>query len=1229
MALTSPGVQVTIVDQSAYVPGQPSSTPLFVFATEADKLNSAQTGTAEGTTTANADKVFLITSQEDLVNKYGLPVFYSAPNGTPMQGYELNEYGLFAAYSALANGTQSIYCLRAGIDLKKLKALGGRPVGEPADGTYWLDTTDSVWGIYEWDSVISDFNATTPLVLSDSSLIDSTSKLPLGYLGVPGDYAVYAAAGKNSDGDILYPSFESMFFYKSPAGAWTALGSTEWLKAWPTIQGTVVPGALPAGETLNIDLGNGNEVAVEVRSTPGDNLVSVLVEDINDLNWDYLSAAVVNGKLELYSSQTNLDFDAHPYITISGLPGETLLAELGLTAGTYYQPSFLYGENAQLPLWQASQTYPAPTGSVFIKVGSAGAGMQTVVEKYDTLIDSWVPQTVFFAESDTAATNQIDPAGGEEVPAGTIYGQYDFNNAFANGPVYYWKRIAEGPTNVVGNVTNPTFTNGPYTATIQVSIPGSSSFSSEYVMTLADSTDAEDFVEAFNAATPLAVPFAVASITTDGAILIQHTRGGEIILNDIITDDTDPNYGKSNGLFATAGFEYGVSGVKFGPFVSTTYEPTQSSTTGVGTGLQVSVTNAYQVYNVDPDNIVAGGSGYVVGDRVTFNGNQMGGVTGANNLVVRVTGVTAGAVTSVTPDLTSQPGFASNDYPYTLLLSNWYPFTYTINEGEPTANPADLTYWYYTPSPFAADIMVNLDDEWYGYKNVGYDENGFPSASIVNATDPNGPILSADEPTVQSDDTALVYGDLWISTLDLENYPVIFRWQQVDGEDKWVALSNTNAKSSKGILFADARWATSGTVNPVDDPIPTIVSLLSSNYLDIDAPDATLSPSGLLLFNTRRSSNNVKQYRKNYFNSTRFPDETLPNQKSAWVTVSGNMWNGAPYMNRKAQRNTIVKSLGVAFATNKNIRSDDIFYNIMACPNYPELQPDMIALNAERGETAFIVGDTPMGLADDGTAIQAWAQNSVGAQSTGEDGLVTRSEYMGLFYPSGLAREPSSGSLVAVPPSHMMVRTLLRNDSQAFPWFAPAGTTRGNIVNAATIGFLNRVTGKFEPVKTRVTIRDVLYNNFINPLVDFTNIGLLNYGNKTSKDTGTALDRINVARLVNYLRARLVQVLRKFVFEPNDAQTRNEVLSTVQTLLEGVQVQRGIYDYYVQCDDGNNTPARIDANELWVDVAIEPVKAAEFIYVPVRIFNTGELSTNNVGFTESQRQAIRNSTTIR
>lgn len=361
-----------------------------------------------------------------------------------------------------------------------------------------------------------------------------------------------------------------------------------------------------------------------------------------------------------------------------------------------------------------------------------------------------------------------------------------------------------------------------------------------------------------------------------------------------------------------------------------------------------------------------------------------------------------------------------------------------------------------------------------------------------------------------------------------------------------------------------------------------------------------------MLFNTRRSGYNVKQYRVNYFNGNNFPGETLPTQKDAWVSASGLQSNGAPYMGRKAQRAMVVQALRATIDTNVGIRDEDNFFNLMATPNYPELQPNMVVLNNDRGNTGYILGDTPMRLPMQATAIQAWATNAAGATSTGEDGLVTRDTYLGLFYPSGIAPD-LNGNLVAVPSSHMMLRTFLRNDTIAYPWFAAAGTRRGQIDNATNIGYLDSATGEFVTIKTPIGIRDVLYVNFINPLVFFTGNGLLNYGNKTSFNSQSALDRTNVARLVAYIRRQLTIAGRPFVFEPNDALTRQQISGVVESLMVDLVAKRGLYDYLVVCDESNNTPARIDRNELWIDVAVEPVKAAEFIYIPVRILNTGEL----------------------
>jgi phage tail sheath protein FI len=190
----------------------------------------------------------------------------------------------------------------------------------------------------------------------------------------------------------------------------------------------------------------------------------------------------------------------------------------------------------------------------------------------------------------------------------------------------------------------------------------------------------------------------------------------------------------------------------------------------------------------------------------------------------------------------------------------------------------------------------------------------------------------------------------------------------------------------------------------------------------------------------------------------------------------------------------------------------------------------------------------------------------------------------------------------------MMMRTIIRSDEVSYPWLAPAGTRRGIVDNAIQLGYIDAATGEFQPLSVNQALRDILYERNVNPITFIPGVGITNFGNKTSTTVTSALDRINVARLVAFLRGRLEEIGKLYLFEPNDQITRNEITNTVNSLMVDLIAKRAIYDYLVVCDLSNNTPARIDRNELWVDVAIEPVKAVEFIYIPLRIKNTGDIA---------------------
>lgn len=504
--------------------------------------------------------------------------------------------------------------------------------------------------------------------------------------------------------------------------------------------------------------------------------------------------------------------------------------------------------------------------------------------------------------------------------------------------------------------------------------------------------------------------------------------------------------------------------------------------------------------------------------------------------------------------------------------SSWVALTYTPSAVAPQGDPVDGTLWF--NSNLRADIMVNSGTQWLGYKNM------YP------ATDPNGPTLSSVEPTTQSTLAPLVDYDIWIDTSQ-PLYPAIKRYDAMT--QAWIDVDNTDQTTSAGIIFADAR----PNATCLEGGSEVASDMVTSNTIDTDAPNALLYPSGMMLFNTRYSTNNVKVYRKNYFPSAAWKDR--------WVTESGNRADGSPYMGSDAQRIVVVRGLQGAIAGNEDARAEQTFFNLMATPGYVECLDEMITLNVDKKEVAFIVADVPATLPPTGTDFVNWANNANNTTGNGADGLTSSTPYAALYYPWGLGTD-LNGNEVMVPASMIALRTIAYNDQVAFPWFAPAGFNRGLVTGVSSVGYLN-AEGEFSPVILNEGQRNVMYTNKINPIAFIPGRGLVVYGQKTLNPVATALDRVNVARLINYLKYQLDILAKPFLFEPNDSQTRQNVTGTFNSFMQNLVTLRALFDFAVVCDESNNTADRIDRNELWIDIAIKPEKAIEFIYIPIRILN--------------------------
>jgi len=480
--------------------------------------------------------------------------------------------------------------------------------------------------------------------------------------------------------------------------------------------------------------------------------------------------------------------------------------------------------------------------------------------------------------------------------------------------------------------------------------------------------------------------------------------------------------------------------------------------------------------------------------------------------------------------------------------SGWEDLVYEANANEPAGDPAVGTLWYND------ELTVDL----YRKSALGWEP--IDNANVyINTDAPAGPSV----------------GDIWVDSSDMETYPKIYEYNG----GTWDLHDNSDQTTPMGVVFADL---TTTANDDTDGGAATLV--------DVDAPDPLFYPTGMLCWNAIVSTGNVKTYNGTY-----------------WQTESGNYDSGfnagAPYMLRKAQRRVVVKRLQAALRE-EVLADETVSFSLIACPSYPETIDEMIELNVNRKETAFIVGDTPLRLSGRGSTVETWA-NGTNAGVNGEDGLVTRNTNVAVYYPSAITSD-LDGNDVVVPASHAVLRTYAYNDQVAYPWFAPAGLQRGAVSNVTNFGYVN-TESEFVPLALSQGMRDALYVKRINPMTNFPGQGLFVFGQKTLHPYDSALDRVNVARLVCYLRERFEPLARPFIFEPNDKLTRASVKNRFDDFLTDMISKRALYDFLVVCDETNNTPARIDRNELYVDVAIAPVKAAEFIYIPIRVVNTGSL----------------------
>jgi hypothetical protein len=263
---------------------------------------------------------------------------------------------------------------------------------------------------------------------------------------------------------------------------------------------------------------------------------------------------------------------------------------------------------------------------------------------------------------------------------------------------------------------------------------------------------------------------------------------------------------------------------------------------------------------------------------------------------------------------------------------------------------------------------------------------------------------------------------------------------------------------------------------------------------------------------------------------------------------------------------------------------DDYRFNALFTPglyntDYTSQVSSIIANTQNRGDNIFVLDLVPYGSS---------VTTAIGQAATRD------TSYTAAYWPWCQIQDPATGKNVWVPASTMIAGVYAYNDSVAEPWFAPAGINRGGLSTVIRA-----------EQKLSQTNRDTLYQGKVNPIATFPGTGTVVYGQKTLQSRASALDRVNVRRLLIVLKSYISQVANNLVFEQNTIATRNQFLSQVNPYLESVQQRQGLYAFKVVMDDTNNTPDVIDRNQLIGQIYLQPTKTAEFIYLDFNITPTG------------------------
>jgi len=323
--------------------------------------------------------------------------------------------------------------------------------------------------------------------------------------------------------------------------------------------------------------------------------------------------------------------------------------------------------------------------------------------------------------------------------------------------------------------------------------------------------------------------------------------------------------------------------------------------------------------------------------------------------------------------------------------------------------------------------------------------------------------------------------------------------------------------------------------------------------------------------------------------------------------VTGGVWSGsftggsdgsAGPNSTNANWNETIDSTNVQGYDYSTLTSCDALYSaILLMGNADDYDINMLLVpGVIAGEHSALAAQILSSCEDRGDCMAIldpvkWDSNVATAAAIGDN---YDSSYGAMYYPWCLTNDTSTNQLIWVPASTLMGGVFAFNDQVAHEWFAPAGLNRGGLDSAI------QAERKLPHVD-----RDTLYEKGINPIATFPGQGVAAWGQKTLQRKASALDRVNVRRLLIRLKKFIASTSRFLVFENNTAATRNRFLSAVNPYMADVQTKQGLYAFRVVMDESNNTPDVIDRNILKGEIFLQPAKAAEFIVIDFNVLPTG------------------------